>query len=199
MHKAPDRVQPYNQKWEFGVEIAGFNWGSFSKCDLPEFEHELSTFASAGSMQDQKFAGRNKFPPVTLEKGVITDGSDLAIWFQMAVQANSISQTGNIPENYLFDFDIVEFARTGQPIRRWRFEQGFISKGKPGAHEGGSSEVAVETMTIEYFRGGLVDPTGMSGDSPTDIIPTPVQMNYPPNGPRTIQTNANGSITNFNP
>ena len=58
-----------NQKWQFGLEIDGFLWAYFSKASFPEMEFDEVTFAPAGSMFDQKAAGRAKFSDIEVEKG----------------------------------------------------------------------------------------------------------------------------------
>ena len=54
-------------------------------------------------MFDQKVAGRVKFGDVTLEKGVLQDGSDKAAldWVKQLVDANAV--TGKLPAEYMRD------------------------------------------------------------------------------------------------
>jgi len=48
----------------------------FRKGTEPNTEFEEVAFAPAGSMFDQKVAGRVKLDDVTLEKGILQDGSN---------------------------------------------------------------------------------------------------------------------------
>ena len=62
----------------------------FRKGTEPKTEFEEVAFAPAGSMFDQKVAGRVKFDDINLEKGVLQDGSDTAAldWIKQEVDAN---------------------------------------------------------------------------------------------------------------
>ena len=64
-------VTPRNphQRWQFAVEIGGFDAGFFTTCSGVQTENEVSRFSPGGSIFDQKVVGRTNFPPITLEKG----------------------------------------------------------------------------------------------------------------------------------
>jgi hypothetical protein len=66
------------QNWQFAIEVNGFDVALFHKGQEPKTEFEEVAFAPAGSMFDQKVAGRVKFEDITLEKGTLQDGSDEA-------------------------------------------------------------------------------------------------------------------------
>ena len=66
------------QNWQFAIEVNGFDVALFRKGGEPKTEFEEVAFAPAGSMFDQKVAGRVKFDDITLEKGVLQDGADVA-------------------------------------------------------------------------------------------------------------------------
>ena len=66
------------QNWQFAIEVNGFDVALFHKGQEPKTEFEEVAFAPAGSMFDQKVAGRVKFEDITLEKGALQDGSDEA-------------------------------------------------------------------------------------------------------------------------
>jgi T4-like virus tail tube protein gp19. len=57
------------QNWQFAIEVNGFDVALFHKGQEPKTEFEEVAFAPAGSMFDQKVAGRVKFEDITLEKG----------------------------------------------------------------------------------------------------------------------------------
>ena len=63
----------------------------FRKGTEPKTEFEEVAFTPAGSMFDQKVAGRVKFDDVTLEKGVLQDGSDQAAldWVKQLVDLSA--------------------------------------------------------------------------------------------------------------
>jgi len=59
------------QNWQFAIEVNGFDVALFKKGQEPKTEFEEVAFAPAGSMFDQKVAGRVKFEDITLEKGML--------------------------------------------------------------------------------------------------------------------------------
>ena len=68
--------QSLYQNWQFAIEVNGFDVALFKKGQEPKTEFEEVAFAPAGSMFDQKVAGRVKFEDLTFEKGMLQDGSD---------------------------------------------------------------------------------------------------------------------------
>ena len=57
------------QNWQFAIEVNGFDIALFRKGAEPKTEFEEVAFAPAGSMRDQKVAGRAKIDDIMLEKG----------------------------------------------------------------------------------------------------------------------------------
>ena len=107
------------QNWQFAIEVNGFDVALFHKGQEPKTEFEEVAFAPAGSMFDQKVAGRVKFEDITLEKGTLQDGSDEAAreWIKKQVDVNAV--TGGLPADYMRDIDVVRYDRTGNETRRW--------------------------------------------------------------------------------
>jgi len=56
------------QNWQFAIEVNGFDVALFHKGQEPKTEFEEVAFAPAGSMFDQKVAGRVKFEDITSRK-----------------------------------------------------------------------------------------------------------------------------------
>ena len=138
------------QKWQFGVEIDGFNAAYFTKIGLPEVEFEEVTFAPAGSMFNQKAAGRASFSDIDAEKGVPQDVSDFSLlnWVKKCIDV--FTATGGVPADYMKDIDIVRYDRTGKEIQRYRLYGAWVKRAKFGELEGGSSDNDIESMTISY-------------------------------------------------
>jgi len=88
------------QNWQFAVEVNGFDVALFKKGQEPKTEFEEVAFAPAGSMFDQKVAGRVKFEDIALEKGILQDGSDEAAreWIKKQVDVNAV--VGGLPNDY---------------------------------------------------------------------------------------------------
>jgi len=114
------------QNWQFAIEVNGFDVALFRKGTEPKTEFEEVAFAPAGSMFDQKVAGRVKFDDITLEKGVLQDGSDTSAldWIKQEVDVNAV--TGQLPDEYMRDTDIVRYDRAGQETRRWTLHGAWI-------------------------------------------------------------------------
>lgn len=150
MNSAGTTAKSMAQKWQFGIEIQGFVEAYFTKIGLPEIEFEESTFSPAGSMFDQKSAGRATFADIEAEKGVPQDVNDTALidWVKQCI---SVYQgTGGVPSSYMRDIDIVRYDRTGAEIQRYRLFGAWIKKANFGELEGSSSDNDIEAMTITY-------------------------------------------------
>ena len=89
--------QSLYQNWQFAIEVNGFDVALFKKGQEPKTEFEEVAFAPAGSMFDQKVAGRVKFEDLTFEKGSLQDGSDESArdWIRRQVDVNT--GTGGLP------------------------------------------------------------------------------------------------------
>jgi phage tail-like protein len=142
--------QSLYQNWQFAIEINGFDVALFQKCSLPKTEFEEVAFAPAGSICDQKVAGRMKFDNLVLEKGMLQDGSDAAArrWLQQ-VGAATLGM-GGLPETYLRDLDIVQYDRSGVETRRWHLVGAWIKALEYSELEGGNTSTTIEKITLCY-------------------------------------------------
>jgi phage tail-like protein len=138
------------QNWQFAIEVNGFDVALFRKGQEPKTEFEEVAFAPAGSMFDQKVAGRLKFGDITLEKGVLADGSDEAARDWVRLQANVNLGVGAHPEQYMRDIDIVRYDRSGNETRRWRLHGAWVKSLEYDDLEGGSSDNTIEKITLCY-------------------------------------------------
>ena len=145
-----EATMPQNlyQKWQFAIEVNGFDLALFSKGQEPKTEFEEVAFAPAGSMFDQKVAGRMKFEDITLEKGVLADGSDEAARTWVKQQANANYGVGALPQEYMRDIDIVRYDRTGMETRRWTLHGAWVKSLEYDELEGGSSDNTIEKISI---------------------------------------------------
>lgn len=141
------------QNWQFAIEVNGFDVALFHKGQEPKTEFEEVAFAPAGSMFDQKVAGRVKFEDITLEKGTLQDGSDEAAreWIKKQVDVNAV--TGGLPADYMRDIDVVRYDRTGNETRRWTLHGAWppVSPSKKRA-TGISSEAAISCSRLAAIR-----------------------------------------------
>ena len=127
------------QNWQFAIEVNGFDVALFHKGQEPKTEFEEVAFAPAGSMFDQKVAGRVKFEDITLEKGTLQDGSDEAAreWIKKQVDVNAV--TGGLPADYMRDIN---------ETRRWTLHGAWVKALEYDELEGGNTENTIEKLTI---------------------------------------------------
>ncbi|MEN6358276.1 MAG: phage tail protein [Armatimonadota bacterium] len=142
--------QSLYQNWQFAIEINGFDVALFRKGQEPKTEFEEVAFSPAGSMFDQKVAGRVKFDDITLEKGVLANGSDEAARDWVKLQTNVNLNTGALPDQYMRDIDIVRYDRSGNETRRWTLHGAWIKTLEYDELEGGSSDNTIEKISITY-------------------------------------------------
>ncbi len=142
--------QSLYQNWQFAIEVNGFDVALFRKGQEPKTEFEEVAFAPAGSMFDQKVAGRMKFEDITLEKGVLANGSDEAARSWVKQQANANYGVGALSQEYMRDIDIVRYDRTGMETRRWKLHGAWVKTLEYDELEGGSSDNTIEKITICY-------------------------------------------------
>lgn len=138
------------QNWQFAVEVNGFDLALFRKASLPKTEFEETTFAPGGSMFDQKVAGRAKFEDVTLEKGILQDGSEDAArdWVRKIVEVNT--GVSSLPNDYMRDVELVQYDRTGKETRRWTLHGAWVKALEYDELDGASSENTLEKLTLSY-------------------------------------------------
>ena len=142
--------QSLYQNWQFAIEVNGFDVALFHKGQEPKTEFEEVAFAPGGSMFDQKVAGRVKFEDITLEKGILQDGSDQEAidWVRKEVDVNSV--TGGLPNDYLRDIDIVRYDRAGNETRRWTLHGAWVKTLEYDELEGANTENTIEKLSICY-------------------------------------------------
>ena len=146
----PTMPQSLYQNWQFAIEINGFDVALFQKGQEPKTEFEEVTFSPAGSLYDQKVAGRVKFEDITFERGVLADGSDESARDWVRLQADVNSGVGALPDEYMRDVDIVRYDRTGRETRRWTLHGAWVKSLEYDELEGGSSDNTIEKMSISY-------------------------------------------------
>jgi phage tail-like protein len=138
------------QKWQFGVEIAGFDPRYFEKADFPAFEFDETKFGGAGSIWDQKLPGRVKFEDVKLSKAIPQDKTEDGLLEWLRGMVTVAAQTGGVPADFLRDVDLVKYDRAGKEIKRFRLYGAWPKSGKFGEGDGSSSDNDIEEMTLTY-------------------------------------------------
>jgi phage tail-like protein len=148
--KSGNMPQSLYQNWQFAIEINGFDVALFSKGQEPKTEFEEVAFAPAGSMFDQKVAGRMKFEDITFEKGILQTGLDRAAIDWVRLQGNVLLAAGALPQQYMRMVDVVRYNRMGIETRRWKLVGAWVKTLEYSELEGGNTENTIEKITICY-------------------------------------------------
>ena len=154
MNSAGVTPQALVQKWQFAVEVDGFDAAYFTSSDFPGFRFDKVEFNPAGSMFPQKAAGRMEFDDVTMSKGIPTSVDDTALVDWLRLTASVAAGQGGVPSDYMKDIDLVKYDRAGNEHQRFRLYGAWCAEGKFGSGEGGSSDNDMEEITIcyQYFE-----------------------------------------------
>lgn len=150
MNAAGTMPKNVHKKGQFGIEVNGFNAAIFTKGKFPSVEFDTSEFKPAGCGFPQKSAGLAKFDDLTFEKGILVDGADTAALDWVTKQMDFESGTGENPETYMRDVDLVAYDIKGAEFRRFTLHGAWVKKYEGDDHEGGSSDHTVEKLTICY-------------------------------------------------
>lgn len=156
MNSAGVTPQNLQQRWQFTIEIDGFDAAYFTQSGMPEVEFEESVFNPAGSMFPQKTAGRASFSDIEMQKGVPADNPEENILDWIRECANFHEATGGVPSQYMRTVDLVKYDRAGREIQRFRLYNAWVKSARFGEGDGSSSENDIETMTLayQYFTAG---------------------------------------------
>ena len=89
-----------------------------------------------------------KFDDITLEKGILQNGSDEAAlhWVPQLVDVNAV--TGELPEEYMRDIDTVCYDRSGEGTRRWTSHGTWVKVLEYDDLERGNTDNSIEKPTI---------------------------------------------------
>ena len=150
MQQAGNVPQNPHQQWQFSIELAGFNAAFFTEVDGQNFGNEENRFAPAGSLFDEKTAGRMVFDDLILRQGKSQVAGDNPIWAWQQQVADVNLGVGTFPSNYMRTVDVVEYDRTGNEIRRFRYFGAWPKKVTYGSYKGGSSETTIEELTLAF-------------------------------------------------
>jgi len=137
-------------KFQFGVEIDGFEQALFQKCNLPEIEFDEATFGGAGSYFDMKLPGRAKFADIVLELGTRADTASDEVLEWIEQQVDLAQHRSSPPSEFLRDLAIIQYTRPGLEYRRWNVHGAWVKKYVPGEGDGASSDIQIRQVTLTY-------------------------------------------------
>jgi phage tail-like protein len=127
------------QQYKFAVEIEGISGIGFSSADGLETELEVVQYREGGYGATRKLPGIEQTGTVTLEKGAFNDKT-LFEWFKQVASSPDFRKT----------ITITEQDRLGNARRTWTLYEAWASKVTNPSLDASSSEVAVESVEIQY-------------------------------------------------
>jgi len=131
-------------KYKFQIGIPGLPAGfGFQKISGLSRELDVTEYNEGGFGTTHKLVGMEKFSAVTAEKGLIS--SDLYALYKKAATN----------KDYRGVITISLLDREGAIKRTWTLNEAWISKWEGPDLDSGSSDVAIEKITIEYE--GMLD------------------------------------------
>ena len=127
----------------FIVEIDGISTASFSRVELPAVTiPDIDYRAGTDSPTARKLSGTNEHAPVRLERGVSGDFTELYEWFTLA-------ERGQV-DDARRSMAVVLLSPTGEAGVRWEFRNAWPSRYVAPTLDGGSNEVALESLEISH-------------------------------------------------
>ncbi len=148
---AEGKARSFYKKFKFVVEIDGVASAAFQKCSSLESETTIVEYSEGGSLIPDKSPGRMKFSDITLSRGA-TDDLDLFNWYKEV--GDAAANAGSLDHVYKRNVDIVQQARDGSTLRRWRVYRAWPTKFKAGEWDNDADENIIEelTLAIDYFE-----------------------------------------------
>jgi phage tail-like protein len=121
----------------FELSIPGLLAAKFHSVDGLGSESEILEFRDGTSGEIRKLPGRVRYGDITLKRGVTSDGS-VAAWRALVESGTGVVERKN--------GTIVVFDRSGKPVARYHFYQGWPAKVVVGLDA--ETGVAIETLVI---------------------------------------------------
>lgn len=142
----------FHHKYRFVVEIDGVAEAAFQKMGELSAETAEVTYFEGGSLIPVKAAGRVTFADLTLERGAVTEDSDLYDWFREVTDA--AANAGLNDPDYKRTLDVVQLDRTGAEVRRYTVYNCWVKTYVAGEWDNESDEVNMEKVTLafDYFE-----------------------------------------------
>lgn len=127
------------QQFKFSVEVEGISGLGVSRVSGLETELEVTEYREGGYGATRKLPGIERTGTVTLEKGAFTDKTLYQLF----------KDSMNNP-NFRKTITITERDRLGNPRRTWTLYEAWVSKFTAPELDANSSEVAVESIEIQF-------------------------------------------------
>lgn len=139
----------FHKKFKFIVEIDGVASAGFQSCSELSSEIAKIEYYEGGSLIPQKSPGRVSFADVTLDRGAVTEDSDLYDWYRETARADA--NAGDNEPLFKRTLDIVQLDRDGSELRRWRLQGAWIVNFVAADEwNNDSDENVIESVTLTY-------------------------------------------------
>ena len=126
------------------LELDGVAWGQFRECSGLSSEHEIieaKLTSKGGKDFVYKTPGRLKWGDITLKRGM---NAEMDIWkWRKDVEDGKIDKARKNGSIVMYDYDFKEVAR-------WNFVQAWPSKASGPSLNTGSSDAAIEELTLVH-------------------------------------------------
>lgn len=146
----------YENKFAFRVEIDGVTHAGFVDCS--EFKRVMGDveIREGGSLTAQKTPGLMNFEDITLQRGAVTEDSDLYDWAEQC--ADAATGFGEVDFDYMRTVDIVVLDRDDSVKRRLRLYQCYVKEHGWDGWDNNADEKTLERLVLRYRYGKWVSP-----------------------------------------
>jgi phage tail-like protein len=146
MAQTGKRTDPY-RGFNFEVQIDNTSVGGFRECGGLSFTTDPVEYREGTDvpLHVRKLTGLRKFANITLKRG-ITQNVELWTWYKNILNGKEDKRNGAI----------VLHDEQHNPVVRWNFENGWITKWEGPAVNATSNDVALESIEIAVERVELV-------------------------------------------
>lgn len=134
-----DRVDPFLQ-YNFLVEIDGITRAGFTEVGGLTTEQEVVEFREGSDPPYlRKLPGLQKYPALSLKRGWTQD-EEFWLWRKTTLDGRTERRSGSV----------ILMDEGRNPVMRWNFSEGWVSKWEGPALNASTNEAAIETVEISY-------------------------------------------------
>ena len=143
------RVQQDNHLFELRVE--GVTHARFTKCSAIAWEFEEITYReSMSATPAAKDPGLLNYDDVTLERGAVSNDSDLYDWSELVI--NAATNVGAANPDAKKTVDLVIKDRSGRTQLTWRLHNAWPKRTETGGWDAEGSSKTIDKTTLTFDR-----------------------------------------------
>ena len=144
----------YAQEYLFQVEMDGVLSAKFKSCSGIKIEVEIAEISQGGDLLPDIQHGKAKISEITLERGAYFGAGGRDFYDLMQRCVDTLTASGEVSENLILTFDIIQINRSGAVVQRHRVN-GLIKSYESGDWSDGS-DVLIEKIMIQPRRTKLI-------------------------------------------